>query len=82
MNRRNLPAAVKATFGVTVVYGVKGLTRDILMQKSHSARWARGGAYHAQVKAPSDTRATLHSDYRKLWFPNPNPRCVSGSGLN
>ena len=82
MNRRNLPAVVKATFGVMVVSSVKGLTRDLLMQKSHSARPARSGAFRALAKVPSDTRAALHSDYRKLWFPNPNPRCVSGSGLN
>jgi hypothetical protein len=82
MNRRNLPAAVKATFGVMVVSGVKGLTRADLMQKSHTVAWIQGGASHALAKAPADTRAALHSDYRKLWFPNPNPRCVSGSGLN
>ena len=82
MNRRNLPAVVKATFGVTLVSSVKGLTHDLLMHKSHSARRARSSASHALAKAPSDTRAALHSDYRKLWFPNPNPRRFRGSGLN
>jgi hypothetical protein len=73
---------VKATSGVAAGFGVKGLTSGRLMQKSHSSRRAILGGLRGSAATPADTRAALHYDNPKLWFPNPNPHLAGGSGLN
>jgi hypothetical protein len=77
MNRRYLPSTAKATCGGGFGLSVNGLTSAILMQKSHSLQTGEGGAASALVQSPADTRAALHTDYRKLWFPNPNPHVTA-----
>jgi hypothetical protein len=81
MKRRDLPSVAKATFGVVAGPSVNGLTFGCLVHESHSDAQATAGTREGLIRSPSDTRAALHSDYRKLWFPSPNPQHAGGSGL-
>ena len=80
MERRDLPQAVKATFGVGSGLSVKLLTSDTLLQKKHAASCPISDFTSAPVRALSILRFASQNYHSKSRIPDPNPCLSGGSG--
>jgi len=80
MKSRNLPAVVKATFGVGSQWGVKLLTCDTLLQEKHSAYWPVSNPASAPYRAHPILRFASQNYYPKSRIPDPDPCLTGGLG--
>ena len=77
MKRRDLPEAVKATFGVGSPLSVKLLTSDTLLQEKHKTRWPVSNPTSAPPRAHPILHFMSQNYHPKSQIPDPDP-CLSG----
>jgi len=80
MKSRNLPAVVKATFGVGPHRGVKLLTCDTLLQEKHSPYWPVSNPTSALEWAHPILRFASQNYHPKSRIPDPDPCLTGGLG--
>jgi hypothetical protein len=80
MESRDLPAVVKATFGVGSELGVNFLTVSPMLQKEHKQICPIFNATSAPVRAHSILRFASQNYYSKSRIPDPDPSLTGGLG--
>ena len=80
MESRDLPAVVKATFGVGSDLGVNFLTVTTLLQEEHTSSCPISSSTSAPVRAHSILRFASQNYYSKSRIPDPDPCLTGGLG--
>lgn len=80
MEIRDLPAVVKATFGVGSDLSVNFLTLTALLQEQHNMCCPDSSSTFAPVRAHSILRFALQNYYSKSRIPDPDPCLTGGLG--
>ncbi|GAB2175103.1 hypothetical protein DLREEDagr8_06610 [Dongia sp. agr-C8] len=80
MESRDLPAVVKATFGVGSDLGVNFLTATALLHKEHNIYCPTSNAISAPAGAHPILRFASHNYYSKSRIPDPDPCLTGGLG--
>ncbi len=80
MESRDLPAVVKATFGVASDLGVNFLTATTLLQEKHNKDCPTSNSTSAPVRAHSILRFASQNYYSKSRIPDPEPCLTGGLG--
>ena len=80
MEIRDLPAVVKATFGVGSDLSVNFLTPTTLLQEKHNNYCPISSSTSAPVRAHSILRFASQNYYFKSRIPDPDPRLTGGLG--
>jgi hypothetical protein len=80
MEIRDLPAVVKATFGVGSDLSVNFLTLTTLLQEQHNMYCPNSSSTSAPARAHSILRFVSQNYYSKSRIPDPDPCLTGGLG--
>jgi hypothetical protein len=80
MESRDLPAVIKATFGVASELSVNFLTLTTLLQKQHNASCLVSDFASAPIPAHPILPFLSHNYYSKSRIPDPDPGFTGGLG--
>ncbi len=80
MESRDLPAVVKATFGVGSDLGVNFLTATSMLQEKHKSICPISCSTSAPVRAHSILRFASQNYHSKSRIPDPDPCLTGGLG--